>query len=689
MNSWGNEQFAMQNMMHGMPNMIPNMMPGMLPPGAMPTLAPQFTMMGEMNQMPMQPMQIAQGNPPQPTGPFIGPVIPENVNMVSQDVPVPENPEKGNEQEQPVEKRQSRDRNDRRDRDRERDRGRRRSRSRNRDHNRDYSNKDRNSRGDRNRSDIRDRPSKWGNTHERAMQQMEQMQSQNNMMMPGQQQNMMQYGNMMHMQNPMMNQQIDMTNIQHHHMMPGMNMMPNNMMMMNQQMQMANQNIYFSNGVVLPALPGTTAPQRREPPPGCRTVFVGGLPNGVTEDNIKEIFQRFGAIDEVKLHKQGVCHVRFEKSESVEQSFFISGYRVKFHDQMESEATTLFVDYALNREDQNEYEKNKRKREPTPPRVEQFSAATLVTVGEKIKSDNEFAEAAPSLAAWLERGECNKKNANTFYALIQATNNQLRRLFNEKMQIDDEYQNLKTTMRDKFGHIILQFEQVAKILTAAKLQRVSDHFSKQQRRNIEMWLKMTEELDNIKDEFNAIFDEDEIEKGVGKPTVPLEKYEQLRAENETLQYELEGYKNEAHLAKDEAERKFEKFKAHFIAQQALQQNKQVYPPLPPPPMPNLSMDLGVKPPPPPEEVSSSGIEIKASEAKLISLLSAFLMVHPLGATLDYLVSYVKSLSPNVTQSSVLEVLKKYSDVFHCKTTGIGTRIENKWCFAIFDGMKLE
>lgn len=40
-------------------------------------------------------------------------------------------------------------------------------------------------------------------------------------------------------------------------------------------------------------------------------------------------------------------------------------------------------------------------------------------------------------------------------------------------------------------------------------------------------------------------------------------------------FELEGYKNEVHVAKDEAERKFEKFKAHFIAQQALQNKQQV------------------------------------------------------------------------------------------------------------------
>ncbi|CAD0203612.1 unnamed protein product [Chrysodeixis includens] len=669
MNTWGNEQYGMPNMMANMA--MPGMMPGMMPPA----IVPPFSMMGDVNQMQMQQMG-ALSNAPQPNGQFIGPVIPESQ---STEMAMATGNEEAN-QTQVQEKRQSRDRADRGDRreprdnrDRERDSRRRRSRSRNRD------GKDRSSnRGERSRSD-RERPSKWDN-NDKVNQQP--MMAPNNMMMTGGP--MMPYGNMVpNMQNPMMGQHMDMNNMQQ--MMPGMTMMPN-MMMMNQQMQMANQHIYFTNGILLPAIPGTSTPPRRERPLGCRTIFVGGLPMGITEDVIMEIFQRFGDIDEVKLHKQGVCHVRFAKSESVEQSFFVSGYRLKFHDQMESEATTLFVDYALNRDDQNEYERNKRRRSPTPPRIEQYNSNNLNAIGEKIKSDAEFAEAAPTLAAWLERGECNKKNSNIFYSLIQASNNQLRRLFNEKMQIDDEFQTLRNTIRDKFGHIITQFEQVAKILTAAKHQRVSDHFSKQQRRNIEMWLKMTEELENMRDEFNAIFDEEEMEKS-GKNMVPLEKYEKLRVENENLTYELEGYKNEAHLAKDDAERKFEKFKAHFIAQQALQNKQQVYPPLPPPPMPNLSLDpINVKPAPPADVIPA---DVNASEAKLISLLSAFLMVHPLGATLDYLVSYVKSLSPNVTQSAVHDVLKKYPDVFRRKTTGVGACIEHKWGFVIFDGIKTE
>lgn len=152
---------------------------------------------------------------------------------------------------------------------------------------------------------------------------------------------MMQYGNMMHSQ--MTPQQMEMANMQQMMQMPGMNIMPN-MMMMNQPMP--NQPIYFSTGVLLPPVPGIAIPPRRERPPGCRTIFVGGLPQGITEDVLTEIFQRFGDIDEIKLHK-GVCHVRFEKPESVEQSFSVSGCRLKGHNQNENEAIMLYIDYAL------------------------------------------------------------------------------------------------------------------------------------------------------------------------------------------------------------------------------------------------------------------------------------------------------------------------------------------------------
>ncbi|CAG4990421.1 unnamed protein product [Colias eurytheme] len=673
--NWGNDQFAMQAM--GMPpGPMNNIMGNMV--------QPMMHMMPEMNVPPMNP----------PPMPLIGPVQPdmeiENLNEVTEI----------DQQKNNVTSTQSHSRQGERSRrDRDHPTKDRRGRSRSRDRYDRNDRRDRNDRSDRDRSDRgrrdRDRRSKWDSSKEtdtqmNASQQM--AMGNNNMMMPG----MMQYPQMMN--NMMVQQPMDSGMpgmMPQMNMMGGMmqNMMDPNMMMMSQSMMpMPNQPIYINNAVLLPPIPGVTTPQRREKPKGCRTIFVGGLQNGVKSDAISEIFQRFGNIEDVKTPRRGVFYVRFERPESVEQSFFLSGYRMKTHEQGENEATTMFVDYALNRDDQNEYERRQRHREQTPPKVEPFTPTTFNEITEKIKSEEDFAKAAPTLATWLERGECNKKNANSFYSLIQTSNNQIRRLFNEKMQLDDELQNMKTTLKEKFLHIIHQFEQVAKILSAAKHQRVSDHFTKQQRRNIEMWLKMTEELENIREEFNSTFEEDDFER-VGRNMVSAEKFEELKKENENLTYELEGYKNEAYLAKDEAERKFEKFKAHFIAQQALQ-NKQVYPPLPIPQREPVQPSAIIKPMPPPptpddNKVITTGPAVPPSEAKLISILTAFLMVHPLGASLDYLVSYVRSMTPNVTQGTVLDILQKYNDVFLCKTSGVGASIEHRWGFVTFDVIKSE
>ncbi|CAH2055668.1 unnamed protein product, partial [Iphiclides podalirius] len=587
-------------------------------------------------------------------------------------------------------RRQSRDRG-RRGNSREkkdRDRGR---RHRSRSH-------EQNDRSDSRSTHGSNRSSKWDTDRERSRHSTMPMVPITNMMMPG---NMMSYNNIMH-GNMIGQPHMD---VQMHHMMSGINMMPNmmdpNVMMMNQQMVpvMPTQPIFFSFGSLLPPLPGSTTPVRRERPKGCRTVVVGGLPSAVTAEMVMEIFQRFGEVTEVKSpnHLQGfsIRHVRFATQVQIEQAFFLSGHRFKFHDQLDSEATIMYIDYAVNREDENEYERNQRKRGKTPPRVEPFTSNGLAAITDKIKNEEEFAKTAPTLAVWLERGECNKKNANIFYSLIQASNNQLRRLFNEKMQLDEEFQNLKATVKERFAHVVMQFEQVAKILSAAKHQRVSDHFTKQQRRNIDMWLKMTEEVENIKEEYNSIFEDDDIEKpGSSKNIVSQEKYEELKTENENLTYELEGYKNEVFLAKNEAERKFEKFKAHFIAQQALQ-NKQAYPPLPSTGfLTETSVMAATKPkpllpPPTPddEKLAISGPTVPPTEAKLISILTAFLLVHPLGASLDYLVSYVRSLTPNVTQAMVHQILQKYTDVFCCKTSGVGATIEHRWNYVTFDLIK--
>lgn len=58
--------------------------------------------------------------------------------------------------------------------------------------------------------------------------------------------------------------------------------------------------------------------------------------------------------------------------------------------------------------------------------------------------------------AWLERGECSKKNANQFYTMIQTTNSHIRRLFSEKMQAEEELQECKERVKNLIANVIEQ-----------------------------------------------------------------------------------------------------------------------------------------------------------------------------------------------------------------------------------------
>ena len=66
-------------------------------------------------------------------------------------------------------------------------------------------------------------------------------------------------------------------------------------------------------------------PSTRERPPGCRTIFIGGLPENVIEDQIKEVFCVFGDICNLRLSKKNYAHLRYELEESADRSLFLSG----------------------------------------------------------------------------------------------------------------------------------------------------------------------------------------------------------------------------------------------------------------------------------------------------------------------------------------------------------------------------
>lgn len=98
---------------------------------------------------------------------------------------------------------------------------------------------------------------------------------------------------------------------------------------------------------LFPPNPNALPPTTRERPPGCRTVFVGGLPENMTEEIISEVFERCGEITTLRLSKKNFCHIRFVYEASVDAAIFLSGYRIRIGSNSDTPNTgRLHVDYA-------------------------------------------------------------------------------------------------------------------------------------------------------------------------------------------------------------------------------------------------------------------------------------------------------------------------------------------------------
>lgn len=71
------------------------------------------------------------------------------------------------------------------------------------------------------------------------------------------------------------------------------------------------------------------------------------------------------------------------------------------------------------------------------------------------------------------------------------------------------------------------------------------------------------------------------------------------------------------------------------------------------------------------------------DAKLIGIISTFLNVHPFGAGLDYIWSYVSKLESNLRPSDIELLMSRFPTVFKQELIGIGANIERRWQFNAF------
>ncbi|XP_069049913.1 ecto-NOX disulfide-thiol exchanger 2 isoform X2 [Lepisosteus oculatus] len=360
-------------------------------------------------------------------------------------------------------------------------------------------------------------------------------------------------------------------------MMPGLGIVPPPI---SQDMPIVKEIIHCKSCTLFPPNPNLPPPATRERPPGCKTVFVGGLPENATEQLIVEVFEQCGEIIAIRKSKKNFCHIRFAEEHTVDKALFLSGYRIRLGSSTDKKDTgRLHVDFAQARDDLYEWEcrqrmlareerhrrriEEDRLRPPSPPPIVHFSEHECSQLGEKIKDDSKFPEAIRILLTWVERGEVNRRNANNFYSMIQSSNSHIRRLMNEKAAHEKEMEEAKEKFKNALAGILVQFEQIVSVFHAASKQKAWDHFSKAQRKNLDVWRKQAEEIRNIhNEELMGIRREEEMEMSDddmedvpeskdSDETGPAAQAEALKEENDSLRCQLDAYRNEVELLKQE------------------------------------------------------------------------------------------------------------------------------------------
>eukprot|EP00063_Salmo_salar_P079744 XP_014054579.1 PREDICTED: ecto-NOX disulfide-thiol exchanger 2-like [Salmo salar] len=89
---------------------------------------------------------------------------------------------------------------------------------------------------------------------------------------------------------------------------------------------------------------------------------------------------------------------------------------------------------------------------------------------------------------------------------------------------------------------------------------------------------------------------------------------------------------------------------------------------------------------PPEKIPSSPV-YSEREALLVGIISTFLHVHPFGASIEYIFSYLQQLDTKINTGQVGALLGRLPCTFRQELTGVGASLEKRWKFCGFEGIK--
>jgi RNA recognition motif-containing protein len=442
--------------------------------------------------------------------------------------------------------------------------------------------------------------------------------------------------------------------------------------------------------VLIPASPFEKKPSLRHKQGICKTVFVGSLPDNTSNKHLQDLFERCGKVIDIRVSKgRNFGHVQFEMEEDVDRALLLSGCRIRVGPSNSmSDLGKIHVDYAQPRSD-SEINKRLESSEPLS-----YSGASAGMISAELHGEDTFWLAAKNIKTWIEKGNCNSNTTNTFFGLISSCNTHSRKVGKKAKDLEREEEDEATARRKKYERLLKECRVIEDVLSAACTQKVAwDSFTKPQRKSINQWKDYSSGL--CKDIGAALSGKKEDEE-------PAAKKVRVATPEPTPDYEAAMEEHAAALRKKETQimqlnTLISQFKQRFPKEwekviggegtstesakkkgaddkdevmdessDSLAANAAAYA--------KMRSMLGST-----DDTKSS--EFSESEVAIITVLSTFLTVNPLGATVEEIEAYFNKYNPTVTAVYLESLLCRLPQVFQLSQQS--SEEEKKWWFLGF------
>uniref|UniRef100_G3PZU6 Ecto-NOX disulfide-thiol exchanger 1/2 domain-containing protein n=1 Tax=Gasterosteus aculeatus TaxID=69293 RepID=G3PZU6_GASAC len=475
-------------------------------------------------------------------------------------------------------------------------------------------------------------------------------------------------------------------------------------------------------------------------------VVVGGLPENATGQLIVEVL---GEVAPIK--KRNFCH-EFNVDKAlflILLSVTLWSLLPKYQSISKTNVIALptythavewasSVRWEARKENEDRKQEEDLFRPPSPPPVH-YSEHQCSQLGDENKDDNRFPEAARVLLTWLERGEVNRANANNLYSVIRSSQRPHPQADGrEKAIYSHDIKEGKKAASQLLSKFHMSVEEIVSVFNPASRQTEWDHFSKAQQKLVFLLpSKIDHVINKHSESLLGDFQKGELhfkdnrteplaEQCTAEMAVLASQAEALKEEN-SLHCQLDAYRNGVELLKQEQGKKHpmssEEDTTHSeqlsFLQQALHAEEQhqqllrdelkeqsaeleknlkecklIY---------NKARGNVKKKKTLPskrlraserdgetvlETINLSPVKLSKQSLVLFSCLCSGMRVHPFGASIEYVCSYLQHLDNKCNTSEVEALLARLLCTHGQEITGISASLEKRWKFCGIKGMTL-